>query len=226
MSLQRAVRRILNGVLPGRMNTVDDTGPIQTMQIDHGPQGPDGTLSLHDKMPRMGEWGFFSTPPAGADVAVICVGGDRGNAVIVGTGHQKHRQKNVPQGDAGVHDVRGAYIWFKSTGPTIDAATGDVTVQNAKHIAMTCTKSITITSGSDGITIDAGGGDLKIQNAADVTLDYSGTLTINGDVQINGALSTSGDIVAAGDVTAGSISLEAHVHGGVTVGAGNTAVPH
>lgn len=43
--------------------------------------------------------------------------------------------------------------------------------------------------------------------------------------EITGNLNVGGDIVAQGDVTAGTISLQTHLHGGVSPGGSLTAVP-
>lgn len=185
--LERAARRILNGFLPGRVNTVDDSGAVQMMQVDHGPQGPSGSLSLHDKIPRLLEWGFFSNPPPGADVAVICVGGDRGNAVVVATGHQKHRQKNTPSGDAGIHDMRGAYLWLTADGPVIDAAGGKVTIQNASDINITGSGTVTVTA--PHVIVDSS--DIELGGAGGKKVARDGDPVVGGVVQASSAAVTA-----------------------------------
>jgi phage baseplate assembly protein gpV len=66
-----------------------------------------------------------------------------------------------------------------------------------------------------------------------VTITASGNVTVNAakaivsaPTTINGDLTVNGKVAATGDVTGGSVSLENHVHGGVTTGSGNTATPH
>lgn len=179
MSLGHAARRVLNTFLPGRIKTVDDSGAVQRLQIDHGGQGGRGSQSLHDAVARLGEFGFFSSPPADSDAAVICVGGDRTNAVVIATAHKPSRIKNVPPGDAGIHDVRGAYVWLTATGLKIDAAGLKVTIQNASDINITGSGTVTIT-------------------AAHVNL-------ISGDVNLGGTgghkVALVGDAVAGGVIT-------------------------
>lgn len=60
---------------------------------------------------------------------------------------------------------------------------------------------------------------LKLTNDGGVTLTAENGLTINGDVTINGT------VMASNDVVAGSISLQNHVHGGVTSGTSDTTGP-
>lgn len=52
-----------------------------------------------------------------------------------------------------------------------------------------------------------------------------GTVIINGDTTINGNLQVNGTIQATGDITAGSISLQNHIHSGVETGSGTTGKP-
>lgn len=54
---------------------------------------------------------------------------------------------------------------------------------------------------------------------AGIVVDAPLGATINGNVQIVGTLTASVDVVA------GTVSLGSHVHGGVTVGGGNTSWP-
>ncbi len=63
------------------------------------------------------------------------------------------------------------------------------------------------------------------------TATFTGDVTIDGTINVQNSESSStpcqinGNVIATGDITAGSISLESHVHGGVTTGGGDTGVP-
>ena len=97
------------------------------------------------------------------------------------------------------------------------------------------------------IYIDPDSGTIEIKaptsltvNTATATINASGSTsinspetTINGHVTIKGGLSVSGgegaqvdgSISASGDITSGNISLQSHVHSGVTSGGSNTGTP-
>ena len=97
------------------------------------------------------------------------------------------------------------------------------------------------------IYIDPDNGTIEIKaptsltvNTATATINASGSTsinspetTINGHVTIKGGLSVSGgegaqvdgSISASGDITSGNISLQSHVHSGVTSGGSNTGTP-
>ncbi|MGJ8524095.1 hypothetical protein R84981_002813 [Carnimonas sp. R-84981] len=65
---------------------------------------------------------------------------------------------------------------------------------------------------------------IQIEPAGNVTVTSPQT-TVNGPATINGDLTINGRVAATGDVTAGAISLETHVHAGVTSGDGETGTP-
>ena len=97
------------------------------------------------------------------------------------------------------------------------------------------------------IYIDPDNGTIEIKaptsltvNTATATINASGSTSINspettisGHVTIKGGLSVSGgegaqvdgSISASGDITSGNISLQSHVHSGVTSGGSNTGTP-
>lgn len=97
------------------------------------------------------------------------------------------------------------------------------------------------------VYIDPDNGTIEIKaptsltvNTATATINASGSTSINspettisGHVTIKGGLSVSGgegaqvdgSISASGDITSGNISLQSHVHSGVTSGGSNTGTP-
>jgi phage baseplate assembly protein V len=60
-----------------------------------------------------------------------------------------------------------------------------------------------------------------------LTVNVQGTVnvTATGGVNVTGNVNVTGTITASGNVTGGGISLDAHVHTGVTGGSGNTGGP-
>jgi phage baseplate assembly protein V len=200
--MQTAIRRLYQRTMAmvgrGRITTVDDSGPVQLVQVDLGPKGENGSLQVRDKTPVLALFGLASNPPAKTDAILLSLGGDLNKSVIIGHGHQTYRLKNLGAGDVALYDVRGAYAWFKPGGLVIDAAGGNVTIQNAAAVTVTASGDCTV-------------------NAAAATVNAP--TTINGDLTVNGA------VAATGDVTAGAVSLKEHVHGGVTAGAADTTPP-
>lgn len=92
----------------------------------------------------------------------------------------------------------------------------------------------------DNGTIEIKAPESLIINTESATINASGSTSINspettisGHVTIKGGLSVSGgegaqvdgSISASGDITSGNISLQSHVHSGVTSGGSNTGTP-
>jgi phage baseplate assembly protein V len=61
----------------------------------------------------------------------------------------------------------------------------------------------------------------------DLIANITGKMTATAsEFDLTGPLKVTGPITATQDITAGSISLQNHVHGGVQAGSANTATPH
>jgi phage baseplate assembly protein V len=127
--LIRAMRRISMTVRRGKVNLVDDSGPVQTLQGDFGPIGPDGkSLGIRDKTRMVYVFGFSSSPPVDADVVLLAVGGDFANAVGIGTNHQPSRPTGLKPGESLQYDLWGNRIHLTQDGIIITDSTGNCTV--------------------------------------------------------------------------------------------------
>jgi phage baseplate assembly protein V len=109
-AVERLYRRILLAVGRGRITLVDDSGPVQKVQIRLSP------LELRDKTPRLAEFGFTSNPPAGSDAVPVFVAGDRSNAVIIATGNQTYRLRGLASGEVALYDSRGQSVELRQDG--------------------------------------------------------------------------------------------------------------
>jgi phage gp45-like len=84
------------------------------------------------KVPRVMEFGFASSPPAGADFLMLAAGGGMSRAMAIGGEHKDHRQANLPSGAAVLYDASGNVIFAKSSaGIEVKAAEGKITVSPA-----------------------------------------------------------------------------------------------
>lgn len=155
--LERIARRLMGMVGIGRLTLTEDSKGIQMAQLRQGPVANGGAYRLKDNTPVMGNWGFASRPPAGADCVVLSTSGDPTDAIVIATGHQDSRLRDLGEGDAAIHDVRGAYVWLTPQGVVIDAAGLDVKVQNAANVDVVATTRVTITAPL--VEVD---GDLKV----------------------------------------------------------------
>lgn len=139
--LQRLGHRLHMLVALGRTRLVNDTGPVQTMQLTLTP------LEVRDNTPRLAEYGFTSNPPAGADAALLFLGGDRSNGLVIATGHQTYRLKGLASGDAAIYDSRGQSVWLTPGGIVINGANLPITINNAPTVTLTNTQTLNVPNG-------------------------------------------------------------------------------
>lgn len=110
-ALKRLYRMVLLVVGRGRIKAApDDTGNVQLLQIVLS------DFETRDKTPRLAEYGFSSNPPDDSDAVAIFVGGDRANGVIIATGHQASRFKNLERGEVAIYNNAGASAVLKKNG--------------------------------------------------------------------------------------------------------------
>jgi phage gp45-like len=70
---------------------VDDSGDQQVAQANLNVGAPEAEVI--DKMVRLGEYGFFSCPPDGAEAIAVFLGGRRSAGVIIATGYRAARPR-------------------------------------------------------------------------------------------------------------------------------------
>lgn len=135
-------KRIAHMLGIGRIRTVDDSGALQLVQVDHGALADGDRIT--DKVPRLVQFGMVSHPPAGSEVIILRVAGNRSTGVALATNHQPSRLRNLNAGDSALHDVRGAYLWLTEDGPVIDAAGLDIVIRNAATVTIVASDKVRI----------------------------------------------------------------------------------
>jgi len=136
--LQRAERRI-RGVIGAATTTTspDDTGDVQTVQAKFS------SIELHDRLPVLFQFGVSASLPVGTDVAVVFVGGDRSNGVIVASNNKAVRPKNRLPGECEIYDAFGKSIRLSQDGGIIVEANGaPVTVNQATTVTINASDEI------------------------------------------------------------------------------------
>ncbi len=112
----------------GRINIVDDTGPVQKLQVSYN------VNDTQDAVPFVGQFGFTSNPPPGTDVAVAAIAGDNSNSVALGTNNQTVRKRNLVSGESAQYDAFGKYIHLTETAIVVNANGQDVIVNGATNV--------------------------------------------------------------------------------------------
>ena len=113
---------------------MNDSGATQSVQY----QTPLEVASAH----RLAEFGFSSGLPAGTDVVLAFLGGDRSSPVVIATNHQGFRHADLQPGETVVYNQWGLYVHLTENGISVDAKGQDVTVNNAKNLTATATEQV------------------------------------------------------------------------------------
>ena len=132
---------MLTSIAPVQITATDDTGPIHKAQISiHGtPESVDNVGVMHF-------YGLASHAMPGTDATAMFIHGRRDNPIIVATGNQEHRLRNLEVGEVALYDQNGSVIKLAKNGDiTIVAGSGNI--------------SISAKSGNATVTIN---GDLKV----------------------------------------------------------------
>ena len=102
--VHRLATRMWMMVGRGDITQVNDDHKTQFMQIRLGDP------EVHDTLPRVGEYGLSSNPPAGGHAVVLFVGGDRSMGIVVGTGHNQYRITGLGSGEVVLYDNAGQTV--------------------------------------------------------------------------------------------------------------------
>ncbi len=100
-------------------------------------------LETIDKVPVVQAFGFASNPPNGSDVALVFVGGDRSNGVVVATNSQKYRVRNLAPGESAIYTQDGKQIYLTADGGIKIAANGQpVEIDSATTVTINASNSV------------------------------------------------------------------------------------
>jgi phage baseplate assembly protein V len=171
-------------IAPAKVLLVNDSQGAQTIQGDLGPQGPNGSEGIHDGIPALQHFGFSSNPPAGSDVVIIHIGGDRSNGVAIASGNQQLRPTGLSPGDSGIYDSRGAFVRLTAGGLVINAQSLPVTINNASQVTINASGPIALNPGPAGVVIEG-------------NVSISGNLTVTGDGTVTENLTVNGEVITS-----------------------------
>ena len=173
---------IVRAIGRGRLTSVNDTGPVQTVQAQLSQN------EIRDGTPRLAEYGFHSNPPPGADAVLVFMGGDRTQGVVIACGHQKYRMQGLVSGEIALADDLGQTVYLTRNGIVVKGAGLPMMVTDTPQITLDTPLVITT-------------GDLDVKGNLTVTKNIVGDENITATENI---VSVTGDIAATvGDITAG-----------------------
>ncbi len=191
-AVNRLFRRVLLMIGRGRVMTGNDSGNVQMLQVQLGED------EIRDNAPRIAEYGFASMPTSGSDAVMIFVGGDRSNGVVIATGNQAERLRNLQPGEAAIYDGLGKYVWLTQTGIVVEAKGQPVTVNDASEVNVNATGTVTVNAPAAKFT---------------GTLEVDGNVTLKSACAVTGALSSATSIAdPTGTMAAMRSTYDSHDH--------------
>lgn len=113
----------------GKTTLSDDSGNSQKLQYHNNMEVRDGTI-------RYTDFGFSSSLPAGSDVLIAYINGDRSNAIIFASNHPSSRHQNLNAGESVLYNQWGLHILMTEEGIVIEAKDKDVTINNANKVTV------------------------------------------------------------------------------------------
>lgn len=114
LDLRSLANRLLHIVSRGRLQFVDDAAAVQKVQVR-----VIGDV-LQDNVPRMSEYGFQSSPPIDSDAVLLYLAGNPSDGVVIATGNQQYRLRNLQPGEVAISDNRGQKVYLSASGIRIE----------------------------------------------------------------------------------------------------------
>lgn len=123
--LKRAIeplgRRLRSMLMRATVSGVDDTGDLQQLQVTR----LEG--ETWDECERVGEYGFTSSPPIGAEAIVIQIGGNSDHMVILGV-DDLSRPHPLDSGQTVLYDGANSRVFLDAAGNVVITASGRVQI--------------------------------------------------------------------------------------------------
>lgn len=145
--VQVLFRRLVSLLSVGRVTAGDDSGVVQTVQV----QSPS---EVRSDTPVLQQFGFSSVLPDGTDVVVMSLAGNRSSAVVVASGHQSYRINGLSSGEVVVYNQWGQFVRLGEDGIVVEASGQPVTVNRATTLKVTATDGVTLETPSLKVTGD------------------------------------------------------------------------
>lgn len=169
-AIDRLWRRVVHSLARGRINLVQDNAGVQMVQANLG------SGDVRDKLPRMGEYGLASVPPAGSDAVIAFLAGERANGVVVATNHQASRKKNMSSGESALHDNRGSFVYLAADGLHIHTTGRPVFIET-----------------DDTLELNITGGQVLVNCPGGVV--FNGPVTFNDPVSMDAGATVTGGLL-------------------------------
>lgn len=123
-------RRVMLAIGRGTLGPVNDADGLQRSQV---------TLlagEVRDNVDRIQPYGFSAVPLAGADVLVVCVGGNRDHPVIIGADDRRYRPTGMQPGDVCIYSHQSRHKITLRADRTIEIEGDEITIKGDTKITL------------------------------------------------------------------------------------------
>ena len=122
--------RFQNLVGTAKITATSDDGQLQRAQVRVS------NLEMLDNVGHLATYGLASRPMAGADALILSLGGNRTNSLVIGTHDERHRVRNLAEGETAIYKAAGMRITLSNSGIIIEGGGSNVTINNAPQIVV------------------------------------------------------------------------------------------
>lgn len=120
--------KLWNMLAFGTLGPVDDSGPVQTAQINVG------YMETQDARPVVGLFGLATNAPTGCDLVVAYPGGDRSRGVVLGVNHQRSRPRGQAPGETTLFNNFGMTVYCSKDGIVIQSGGKPIVINGDVHV--------------------------------------------------------------------------------------------
>lgn len=205
---------------------------LRELQVEHQ------SGEVHQDVEHMEPYGFSSEPYTDKKADAITFYTDESHELgfVMCVADRRFRVKSLKTGEVVIYDDKKRHIYLKRDCIDIDGVDDPITVKTTNDIIAKCDNLTATCKSAASVNCDTSS--VTCKTSATVT---ASTIMLDGNVTVTGTLITGtkgggmasfgGTVNAKGlihsedDITAGSISLQHHVHTGVQGGSENTETP-
>jgi phage baseplate assembly protein V len=110
------IRRVNLMVSRGVIRRVTDSARAQLVQVSLLGDSTTGDEEIADDVEHVQPFGVSFVPPAGSEVAAICVGGNRDHVLVLGASSRAHRPTGASEGEGGLYTLNGWKVFLDDEG--------------------------------------------------------------------------------------------------------------
>jgi len=131
----RLYRRIQMMVAPTTITATNDTGPVHRVQVKVTPR------ETIDDVPVLQLYGVTSHAQPGSNGLALFCAGDRSNPVIIATGNQAARMRNIQPGEVALYTDEGDYVKL-ARGKIVEVQSGSELRVTAPLVTINATNKV------------------------------------------------------------------------------------